>query len=92
MLVDAQDVYSQQKFDVGKSRPRFHVTLKPNVELKRQRPSKIPLHSMEKLDKLLTQLKNAEIALQMGNDDKMGSIFVNSFILMPKNGYVKLVN
>ena len=32
MLVDARDVYSQHKFDVGKTR---HVTLKPNVELKR---------------------------------------------------------
>ena len=42
MLVDAQDVYSQHKFDVGKTRQRFHVTLAPNVELKRRRPSKFP--------------------------------------------------
>ena len=35
MLVDARDVYSQHKFDVGKARQNFHVTLKPNVELKR---------------------------------------------------------
>ena len=42
MLVDARDVYSQHKFDVGKTRQKFHVTLKPNVELKRQRPSKVP--------------------------------------------------
>ena len=57
MLVDARDVYSQHKFDVGKTRQNFHVTLKPNVELKRQRPSKVPLHLKEKLEKLLTQLK-----------------------------------
>ena len=44
MPVDARDVYSQHKFDVGKTRQKFHVTLKPNVELKRQRPSKVPLH------------------------------------------------
>ena len=42
MLVDARYVYSQHKFDVGKTRQKFHVTLKPNVELKRQRPSKVP--------------------------------------------------
>ena len=42
MLVDAWDVYSQHKFDVGKTRQKFHVTLKPNVELKRQQPSKLP--------------------------------------------------
>ena len=29
MLVDARDVYSQHKFDVGKTRQKFYVTLKP---------------------------------------------------------------
>ena len=44
MLVDARDVYSQHIFDVGKTRQKFHVTLKPKVELKRQRLSKVTLH------------------------------------------------
>ena len=44
MLVDARDVYSQHKFDVGKTRQNFHVTLKPKVKLTRQRPSKVHLH------------------------------------------------
>ena len=91
MLVDARDVYSQHKFDVGKTRQKSHVTLKPNVELKRQRPSKVPLHLKEKLEKLLTQLKDADIIREMGDDDEMGSLFVNPIILMPKNDYVKLV-
>ena len=47
MLIDSRDVYSQHKYDVGKTRQKFHVTLKPNVELKRQRPSKVPLHLNE---------------------------------------------
>ena len=91
MLVDARDVYSQQKFDVGKTRRKFHVTLKPNVELKRQQPSKVPLHLKEKLKKLLTQIKDADITRERGDDDEMGSLFVNPIILMPKNDYVKLV-
>ena len=92
MFVDAaRDVYSQHKFDVGKTRQNFHVTLKPNVELKRQRPSKVPLHLKEKLEKLLTQLKDADIIRQMGDDNEMGSLFVNPIILMPKNDYLKLV-
>ena len=33
-LMDARDVYFQHKFDVGKTRQNFQVTLKPNVELK----------------------------------------------------------
>ena len=91
MLVDARDVYSQQKFDVGKTRQKFHVTLTPNVELKRQRPSKVPLHLKEKLVKLLTQLRDAFIIRELVDDDEMGSLFVNLIILMSKNHYVKLV-
>ena len=91
MLVDARDVYSQHEFDVGQTRQNFHVTLKSNVELKRQRPSKVPLHLKEKLEKLLTQLKDADIIREMGDDDEMGSSFVNPIIVMPKNDYVKLV-
>ena len=91
MLVDARDVYSQQKFDMGKTWQMFHVTLKPNVELKQQRPSKIPLHLKENLGKLLTQLKDADIIREMGDDDEMGSLFVNPNIIMPRNDSVKLI-
>ena len=72
MLVDARDVYSQYKFDVGKTRQKFYVALKPKVELKRQRPSEVPLHLKEKLEKLLTQLKDADIIRKMSDDDEMG--------------------
>ena len=91
MLFDARDVYSQHIFDVDKTRLKFHVTLTPNVELKRQRPSKVPLHLKEKLEKLLTQIKDADINREMGDDDAMGSLFVNPIFLMPKNDHVKLV-
>ena len=91
MLVDARDVYSQHKFDVGKTRQKVHVTLKPNVELERQRPSKVPFCLKEKLENLLTQLKDADNIREMGDDDKVGSLFVNPIILMPKNDYVKIV-
>ena len=91
MLIDSRDVYSQHKFDVGKTRQKFHVTLKRNVEVKRQIPSKIPLHLKEKLEKLLTQLKDADNFRELGDNDEMGSLFVNPIILMPKSDYVKLV-
>ena len=91
MLIDSKDVYSLHKFDVGKTRQTFHVTLKPNVELRRQRASKVPLHLKNKLEELLTQLKDADIIREMGADDEVGSLFVNSIILTPKNDYVKLV-
>ena len=90
-LLDSRDVYSRYKFDVGKTRQKFHVTLMPKAELKRQRPGKVPLHLKEKLEKLLTQLRDADIIREVGDDDKMGSLFVNPIISMPKNVYVKLV-
>ena len=61
------------------------------MELKRQRASKVPLHLKDKLEKLLTQLKDADIIREMGDDDEMRSSFVNTIILMPKNDYVKVV-
>ena len=85
-------MYALQKFDVGKTRQKFHVTLKLDVELKRQRTSKVPLHLKDKFEKLLTQLKDADIFREMGDNDEMGSLFVNPIILMPKNDNVKLVN
>ena len=45
----------------------------------------------EKLEKILTQLKETDIIREMGDDDEMGSFFVNPIILMPKSDYVKLV-
>ena len=81
MLIDSRDVYSQHKFDDGRTRQELHVTLKAYVELKRQRPSKVPLQMKEKLELLLTQLKDADIIREMGDDGEMGSLFVNPIIL-----------
>ena len=91
MLIDSKDVFSQHKFDVGKTSQKLHVTLKPNVELKSQRPTKVPPHLKEKLEKLLTQLKDADLIREMGDDDEMGSLFLNPINLMAKSDYVKLV-
>ena len=56
---------------MGKTRQKFHVTLKPNVQLKRQRPTKVRLHLKKKLVKLLTQLKDADIIRELADDDEM---------------------
>ena len=90
MLVDERDVNYQHKFDVGKIRQKFLLTLKPSMELKRQQPSKVPLHLRNKHEKLLTQLKDADILSEMGDDNKMGSPFVNPIIPMPMNKLRKI--
>ena len=91
MIIDSRDVYSQHKFDIGQTRQKFHVTLKPNSELRKQRPSKCPFHLKDKLEKLLSQLQDSGIIREMGDDDELGSLFVNPIILLPKADYVKLV-
>ena len=35
MIIDSRDVYSQHKFDIGQTKQKFHVTLKPNSELRK---------------------------------------------------------
>ena len=91
LLKDARDVYSQHKFDVGKTRQKFNIKLEQGAILKRQRPSKNPLHLREKQENFLTQLKEADIIREMGDDDGMGSLFVNPIIRQPKHDYVKLI-
>ena len=91
MITDSRDVYSQHKFDIGQTKQKFHVTLKPYSEFGEQRPSKCPLHLKDKLEKLLSQLQDSGIIQKMGNDDELGSLFVNPIILVPKADYVKLV-
>ncbi len=91
ILIEDSDVYSKHKYDIGKIKQKFHITLKPNTELRKQRVSKVSLHYKEKLDSLLEQLIKANIIREMGDDDELGSSFANPIILMPKNDYIKLV-
>ena len=61
ILVNDLDVYSHHKYDVGKISQKFHVKLKENSELKKQRASRVPLHYQTKLETLLDELQKADI-------------------------------
>ena len=91
MIIDSRDVYSQHMFDIGQTKQKFHVTSMPNSELRKQRSSKCPLHLKDKLEKLLGQLQDSGIIREMGDDDELGSLFVNPIIPVPKAEYVNLV-
>ena len=43
-LIKNIDVFSKFTYDAGKITQKFHVKLKKNSELRKQRPSKKPLH------------------------------------------------
>ena len=92
MIINSRDVYSQHKFDIGHTKQKFLVTLKPNSELRKQRPSKCPLLLKDKLEKLLGQLQDSIINREMGDNDELGSLFVNPIILLPTADYVKFLS
>ena len=91
MIIDSRAAYSQHKIDIGKTKQKFHVTLKTNSELRKQRPSKCPVHLEDKSEKVFGQLQDSGIIREMGDDVELGSLFVNPIILHPKAEYVKLV-
>ena len=91
MLIEDQDVYSHHKYDIGKTKHKFHIPLKKDATFKKQRPSKIPVHLRDKLDKLMDELIQAGIVRELNEKDDMNSWFVNPVIILPKKDYVKLV-
>ena len=74
---------------MGQTKQKFHVTLKPNSELRKQRPSKCPLHLKDKLEKLPAQLQGSGNIREMGDHYELGSLFVNPIILLPEADYVE---
>ena len=91
LLARDKDVYSQQKYDVGKIKQKIHLKLLPNSTLTKQRPSRVTLHHQEKLGISLDQLCKAGKIREMGNGTEMGSSFINPVIILPKGNLVKLV-
>ena len=65
--------------------------LKKDAELRKQRPTKVPLHYRDRLEILLNELQRARIIREMGSDVEMGSLFTNPIIILPKGDTVKLV-
>ena len=90
-LVDPNDVLSKFIYDVGKITQDFHIKLKKDAELQKQRPSKVPLHYRDRLEILLNELQRARIIREIGSDVERGSFFTNPIIILPKGDIVKLV-
>ena len=91
MLLQDQDVYSQNKHDVGLIKQKFHVMLLPNSVLTKEGPSRVSYHYQEKLNELLYQLCKSAKIREKGFNTEMGSECINPIIIFPKKNIVKLV-
>ena len=89
--LDDEDVYSHLKYDIGRTKQKFHIPLKKDCEFKKQRPSKVSPHLRDMLEALMDELIQAGIIRELNQHDNLSSWFVNPFIILPKNDYVKLV-
>ena len=91
VFVENNDVFSKFIYDVGKITREFHVKLKKDAELRKQRPSKTPLHYRDRLEILLNEPQRGGIIREMGSDVEMVSLFTKPIITLPKGDTVKLV-
>ena len=91
IILQDNDVYSHHKYDIGRTKHKFHLPLKKDATFKKQRPSTIPIHLRDKLEKLMDELIRAGIIRELNENDYINSWFVNPVIILPKKDYVKLV-
>ena len=61
ILINHQKCYAKHKNDVGKISTPFRIRIKENCKLQTQRPSKVPIHYRDRLNKLLLELEKYNI-------------------------------
>ena len=87
--------YAKHKNDVEKISTPFRIRVKENCKLQTQRPSKVPIHYRDRLNKLLGELEKYNIIKQIGStpDEKhtIGTTFLNPLIIIPKGDAIKVV-
>ena len=95
IFIKNQHCYAKHKNDVGKISTPFRVRIEENCKLQTQRPSKVPIHYRDRLNKLLTELEKYNIIKQIGSssDEKhtIGTTFLNRLIIIPKGDTMKVV-
>ena len=94
ILINNQHCYAKHRNDVGKISTPFRIRIKENCKLQTQRPSKVPIHFRDRLNKLLVELEKYNIIIQIGStpDGKhtSGTTSLNPLIIIPKGDAKKL--
>ena len=69
LLLKYPTVYAPSKFDVGKVNSPSHIPLKPDAVFKKQRASKVPIHLLDKVNRLLEFLEQYEIISPVNKEE-----------------------
>ena len=67
ILINNQRCYAKRRNDVGKISTAFRIRIKENCKLQTQRPSKVPIHYRDRLNKLLVEHEKYKIIKQIGS-------------------------
>ena len=67
ILSNNQNCYAKHRNDVGKISTPFRIRIKENCKLQTRRPSKVPFHYRDRLNKLLVELEKYNIIKQIGS-------------------------
>ena len=91
-LIKYSTVYATSKFDFEKISLALHLPLKPDAVFKKQRASKVPIHSHDKVKRLLDILEQYEIISPVNEEEQpKGNTFINPVIILVKEESLKLV-
>ena len=92
LLLKYPTVYATSKFDIGKVNSPLHSQLKPDAILKKQSASKVPIHLLDKVNKLLDILEEYEIISPVNKElQPKGNTFINPVIILAKGESLKIV-
>ena len=85
ILINNKNCYAKHRNDLGKISTPFRFRIKEKCKLQTQKPSKVPIHYRDRLNKLLVELEKYNIIKQIGStpDEKhtIGTTFLNPLAL-----------
>ena len=95
ILINNQNCYAKHRNDVRKNSTPFRIRIKENCKLQTQRPSKVPVHYRDRLNKLFEELEKYNIIKQIGStpDEQhtIGTTILNPSIIIPKGDAINVV-
>ena len=78
----SQDVHSKHEYEFGVVDILFHIAIKPDAELEKQRITKVPIPYRDQKKQILDDLEHKSIIERV---DEVGSEFINPILIRPKS-------